>query len=167
MVKKAHEKKPDPFSQHVWYYLAIRRWHASYSGPQWERTDLPHDDWRGKWIEHRYELGHPDYLSLDLIVEPYRQTLRVNKRDFDSLEFDVTSSAEPHGGLFQISPDRALRGWMRLPISGVQALLTLLVAGRPIILEVHGSAFKRGTALIHTTSGWSTEGHPRVEDEFA
>ena len=169
MVKGARKKKPDPFSEHTWHYLAIRRWHASFDGPRWQRKEVSHADWRGgpDWIEHQYELENAESLSLKLVVEPYRQALKVGKRDIASFEFEITSSTDPIGGLFQICPDGELRGWISLPVSGVQGLLTLLASGHSVVLEVHGSGFKRGTALVHTTSGWSTEGHPRVEDEFA
>jgi len=123
--------KVDPLKEYAWYYLAIRGWHASYSGPHWERTDIPHADWRGgpDWIEHQYKIEHEEFLSLKLVVEPYRQEMKVGKRDIHSFDFEVTSTSEPHGGLFQICPDGELRGWVRLPIAGVQALLTLLVGG--------------------------------------
>jgi hypothetical protein len=34
IVRRGRKKKPDPFSEHVWYYLAIRRWHAAFDGPR-------------------------------------------------------------------------------------------------------------------------------------
>ena len=169
MVRPQRKKpKPDPLKEYASYYLAIRRWQASYSGPTWKRTDIPHTDWRGgpDWIEHEYAVEYDESLSLHLVVEPYRQEMKVSKRDIHSFEFEVMSGSEPHGGLFQICPDRELRGWVTFPVAGVQALLTLLTAGQSVVLDVNGSKFKRGTALIRTNSAWWTEGHPRLEAEF-
>lgn len=168
-MRSSRKKKPDPFREHAWYYLAIRCWHVSFDGPTWQRKDIPHTDWRGgpDWIEHQYELEHQESLNLRLVVEPYRRSFRVGSRDITVFDFRVWSSADPGGGLLEICPDGELRGWMHLPLSGVQALLALLIAGRTVILEVHGSLFKRGTALIHSNSGWSTEGHPSLEDELS
>lgn len=169
-MTRSRKSKPDPFKEHVWYYLAIRSWHASYSGPRWKRTDIPHADWRGgpDWIEHRYDLEDEESLGLELVVEPYRQQITVRKREISTLEFRITSSAKPGaGGLLQICPDGELRGWASLPVAGVQALVALLANGRPVVLQVHASGFKRHEALIHSNSGWYTEGHPSLEDETA
>ena len=166
-MRKRVAGRPDPLAEHVWYYLKILRWHASFHCPSWSREEVPQENWRGeKWIEHRDKLLHGGSLNLWLLVTPYRQEMVVNKRTFETFEFMLHSSRNPGGGLLQISPDKALRGWLFLPLSGVQALLTLLASGHSVVLEVHGSAFKRGKALVHANSSWSTEGHPDLEAEF-
>jgi hypothetical protein len=170
MRKPKKKAKQDPFKEHVWYYLAIRSWHASYGGPRWKRTDIPHPDWRGgpDWIEHQYELEDEESLSLELGVEPYRQRVTVREREYHAFEFKIWSSAKPGaGGLLQICPDGELRGWASLPIAGVQALMTLLAEGKSVVLQIHASAFKRHDALVRSDSGWYTEGHPSLEDETA
>lgn len=169
MANGRTKKKEDPLAQYVSYYLEVREWHVSYSGPTWRREDIPHPDWRGgpDWLEHKYEIEHEESLDLRLLVTPYRSSLVVSKRAYDSLRFTVHSSAEPHGGLFQLSADHELHGWVFLPRAGVEALLALLIAGRSVVLEVNGSAFKRGRALVRTNSGWSTVGHPELEAEFS
>ena len=167
-MRKRVTGRPDPYKEHVCYYLKVVEWHASFHGPTWSRQDIPQTDWRGeKWIEHRDKLEHAASLNLKLIVAPYRQTMVVNKRDFDRFEFEMHSTHNPGGGLFQICPDKELRGWLFLPLSGVLALIPLLASGRDVVLEIYGSAFKRGTALVHANSSWSTEGHPDLEAEFA
>ena len=89
----------------------------------------------------------------------------MNKRQFQTFEFMLHSTSEPGSGLLEVCPDRELRGLLSLPLSGVQALLALLIGGHSVVLEIHASAFKRGTALVRTNSSWSTEGHPSLEAE--
>lgn len=167
MPTRRRKKKIDPFDQHVWHHLAVLEWHASYSGPMWKKHKVPYTDWRTneEKIRNEYELDHEDYLSLQLLVEAYREPVRVRKGEVRRFEFHVYSCTEMGGGLLQICPDGELRGWARFPIAGVQALLTLLSDRRSVVLEIHASEFKRGEALVHTNGGWSTAGHPSLEDE--
>jgi hypothetical protein len=169
LTARRRKKKEDPFDQYVSYYLTVLEWHAFYEGPRFEQRRVPYHDWRTHTdrIAHEDELKDEEWLSLDLIVEPYRMPLTVSKREVTRFNFTVTSSSEAHGGLFQTTRDGSLHGWVHFPFPGVQTLVTLLACGRQVILEVNGSAFKRGTALIRSTSSWRTAGHPDLEAEFA
>ena len=161
--------KSGRFNEHVWYYLAVLEWHVSYGGPTFETREVPWHDWKTNTdkIAHEDELVHEDSLSLDLILEPYRQTMTVSKREIKRLEFQVSSSAEANGGLIQTGYEGDLRGWLFLPFRGVEVLLAVLATGRRVVLEIHGSNFWRGTALVRSNSGWATVGTPSLEDEFA
>jgi hypothetical protein len=169
MTARRRRKKEEPFDQYVSYYLAILEWHVFYEGPRFERREVPYHDWRTNTekVAHEDELKHEEWLSLDLLVEPYRMPLTVSKREVAKFNLTVTSSSEAHGGLFQTTRDGRLHGWVHFPFPGVQTLLTLLASGHQIILDINGSAFKRGTAVIRSTSSWWTAGHPDLEAEFA
>ena len=164
--RRKNKKKIDPFDQHVWHYLTVLEWHASYSGPTWEKRKEPYTDWRDnkEKIRIEYDLKYEDDLSLEMLVGAHREPLRVRKREFTRFEFCIYSCTDVGGGLFQLCPDGELRGWARYPIAGVQALLTLLSAGRAVKLAVHASEFWRGQARIHTNGGWCTAGHPSLEE---
>jgi hypothetical protein len=163
---RRRKKKIDPFDQHVWHHLAVLEWHASYSGPTWEKRKEPYTDWRDnkEKIRIEYDLDHEDYLSLEMWVLAYKAPVLVRKREFRKFEFCIYSCTDVGGGLFQICPDGELRGWARYPVAGVQALLTVLSAGRAVKLVVHASEFWRGQARIHTNGGWCTARHPSLED---
>ena len=167
--RKKKTKKEDPFEQYVTYYLSILEWHAFYEGPRFERREVPYHDWKTHTdkIGYEDELQDEEWLSLDLVVEPYRMPLTVSKREVTRFNFTVTSSSEAHGGLFQTTHDHNLHGWVHFPFPGVQTLLTLLASGHQVVLEINGSAFKRGTALVRSTSSWRTAGHPDLESELA
>lgn len=168
MTNRRPKKKEDPFDRHVWYYLAVLEWHAFYEGPRYEKREVPYHDWKTNTdkIAHEDELEDEEWLQLNLVVEPYRQPLIVSKREITRLAFKITSSSTSNGGLFQISSGYDPKGWVFFPIAGVQTLLTVLASGRSIVLQIHGSAFKRGTALIRSTSQWVTADHPDLEAEF-
>lgn len=166
MTTRHRKRKDDPFDQHVWHYLTVLGWHASYSGPTWEKRKEPYTDWRDKKekIRVEYDLEYEDDLSLEMLVGAHREPVRARKREFTRFDFRIFSCTDVGGGLFQIGYDGELRGWARYPIAGVQALLTLLTAGRPVVLVVHASEFRRGEALIHANGGWCTAGHSSLEE---
>ncbi len=55
-------------------------------------------------------------------------------------------------------------GFVRLGHSGNLALLSLLLTGRRVILDLNGTMFFCREARIRST-GWYTEGHPHHEGE--
>jgi hypothetical protein len=169
MTTRHRKEKEDPFHQYLWYYLEILEWHVFYGGPRFERREFPYHDWKTdtEKIGYEDELEHEEWLSLDLIVKPYRQRLVVSRREITRLDFKITSSSEAHGGLFETRRDGSLHGWVHFPFAGVQALLAVLASGRPVVLQINGSAFKCGTALIRSTSQWVAADHPDLEAEFA
>jgi CRP-like cAMP-binding protein len=60
--------------------------------------------------------------------------------------------------------ERIMSGFVRSSNSGNLALLNLLLAGKRVIVNLHGHNFYYREARIRST-GWYTEGHPSYEGE--
>jgi len=72
------------------------------------------------------------------------------------------STAEVSGFL-QYDNDRMLRGALWISFSGAAALVNVLTAGQPTILDLYGKPFRYRSAAIRDVS-WYTKGHPSIEE---
>lgn len=161
--RKKRKQKPVEW---ITYYCEIKAWHVSY----WNSRETTVID--GRFV--REEADHNLDLQLEVeLLEPVKEVKRgtLSLTSGTKLERDARGEEVferlDYGGLLWCRTEegeRIMSGFVRSSHSGNLALLSLLLAGRRVILDLQGTVFFYREARIRST-GWYTEGHPNYEGE--